>query len=221
MVDESSEFNPVTPYGVSKVNAEKDITKLADSSFSPVFLRNATAYGVSPRLRFDLAVNNLVAWALTTGKVLLKSDGTSWRPMVHIEDISRAFLAVLKAPRDVVHNKAYNVGDTAENHQIRDIANIVAETVPDCRVEFADGASPDKRSYRVNCDFFPQEVPGFKPQWTVKRGAKELYDAYIEHGLTLEEFEGPIYQRIAHVKMLLSEGRLKPDLRMAEGEPCA
>jgi len=212
-VDEESGFNPVTAYGVSKVMVEQDVSGLADSSFSPTFLRNSTAYGVSPRLRFDLVLNNLVAWAYTTGLVYLKSDGTPWRPIVHIEDISRAFVAVLDAPRDVVHNEAFNVGRTEENYQIREIAAIVVDVVPDSRLEFAPEAGPDKRTYRVNCDKIQQVLPGFKPQWDARLGAEELLAAYQKIGLSLEEFEGPRYKRVAHIRELQGEGRLDEDLR--------
>lgn len=212
-VDEGSAFNPVTPYGVSKVLVEQDVAKLADSEFSPTFLRNSTAYGVSPRLRFDLVLNNLVAWAYTTGLVYLKSDGTPWRPIVHIEDISRAFIAVLHAPRELVHNEAFNVGRTEENYQIRDIARIVVDVVPDSRLEFAPDAGPDKRTYRVNCDKILRVLPEFKPQWNARRGAEELLAAYQEIGLSLEEFEGPRYKRVAHIKELQAEGRLDQHLR--------
>jgi nucleoside-diphosphate-sugar epimerase len=215
LLDEDAAFNPVTAYGRSKVLTEQHVAKIADDGFSPTFLRNSTAYGVSPRIRFDLVLNNLVAWAFTTGKVMLKSDGTPWRPIVHIEDISRAFIATLEAPRELVHNQAFNVGSTQENHRIRDLATIVGETVPNCDVEFADGASADKRCYRVNCDRIQQVLPQFKPQWTARKGAEQLYNAYLENGLTLEEFEGRKYQRLAHIQMLCEEGLLSPDLRFA------
>lgn len=213
MLNEESQFNPVTPYGISKVRVERDVGKLADDSFSPTFLRNATAYGVSPRLRFDLVLNNLVAWAYTTGRVYLKSDGSPWRPIVHIKDICRAFIAVLGAPRELVHNQAFNVGVNSDNRRIREIAAIVKETVPNCHIEFAEGASPDKRCYRVDCSKLPRVLPGFKPEWNTKKGAEELYGAYKRIGLELEEFEGPKYQRIAHIKHLLSTGELDESLR--------
>jgi len=213
LLDEQAEFRPVTPYGRSKVLVEQDVAKLADSNFSPTFLRNATAYGVSPRLRFDLVLNNLVAWALTTGLIYIKSDGTPWRPIVHIEDISRAFVAVLKAPREVIHCQAFNVGQTEENYQIRDLAEIVRETVPGCRVEYAQDGSPDTRCYRVDFSKINRLLPEFKPQWNARKGAEELYNALRVAGLRLEDFEGPRYKRIAHLQGLLSSGRLGPDLR--------
>lgn len=212
-LNESSAFNPVTPYGVSKVKVEQDVSQLADDNFSPTFLRNATAYGVSPRLRFDLVLNNLVAWAFTKGLVYIKSDGTPWRPIVHIEDISRAFIAVLEAPRELIHNEAFNVGRNEDNYQIRDLAEIVKQTVPNCRVEYAPDAGPDKRCYRVDCRKIAKVLPDFKPQWDAKKGAVELYETYQKVGLTLEEFEGPKYQRIAHIKYLLSNGLLNEELR--------
>jgi nucleoside-diphosphate-sugar epimerase len=212
-LNEESAFNPVTPYGVSKVNVEQDVSKLADDNFSPTFLRNATAYGVSPRLRFDLVLNNLVAWAFTKGLVYIKSDGSPWRPIVHIEDISRAFIAVLEAPRELIHNEAFNVGRNEDNYRIRDLADIVQETVPNCRVEYASDAGPDKRCYRVNCSKIAETLPSFQPQWDARKGASELYEAYQRVGLTLEEFEGPKYQRIAHIKYLLNDGLLNEDLR--------
>jgi len=217
LVNEEATFNPVTPYGISKVRVEEDVSKLADSNFSPTFLRNATAYGVSPRLRFDLVLNNLVAWAFTTGRVYLKSDGTAWRPLVHIEDIGRAFIAVLHAPREVVRNQAFNVVPVNENYRIRELAEVVAQTVPGSRVEYAQGAEPDTRCYRVDSSKIVRTLPEFKPRWDVRRGAKELYAAYQQVGVTLEEFEGPRYKRISHIKRLLNTGRLNEALRWMAG----
>jgi nucleoside-diphosphate-sugar epimerase len=213
LVGEEAVFCPVTPYGISKVRAEQDIANLADAGFSPIFLRNATAYGVSARLRFDLVLNNLVAWAFTTGKVHLKSDGTPWRPIVHIEDISRAFMAALHAPRQVVHNQAFNVGITEENYRVRELAEIVKETVPGCQIEYAKDAGPDKRCYRVDFGKLARTLPEFKPQWSARRGAKQLLHACQKFGLRLEEFEGPRYRRIDHIKMLLKNRRLDDTLR--------
>jgi nucleoside-diphosphate-sugar epimerase len=216
MIDESATFNPVTPYGESKVLAERDIAVLADDSFSPTFLRNATAYGVSPRLRFDLVLNNLVAWAITTGLIYMKSDGTPWRPIVHIEDISRAFIAALKAPRERVHNQAFNIGRSTENYRIRELAEIVQEVVPNCRIEYAPDAGPDKRCYRVDCGKVTRELPEFQPQWDARRGAQELYDAYRKVDLRVEDFEGPRYKRIDHLKQLISSSRIDSTLRWRE-----
>ena len=212
-LDEESAFNPVTPYGISKVKVEQELSLLADDNFSPTSLRNATAFGVSPRLRFDLVLNNLVAWAFTKGLVYIKSDGTPWRPIVHIEDISRAFIAVLEAPRESIHNQAFNVGRNEDNYQIRELAEIVKETVPNCRIEYAADAGPDKRCYRVDCSKIANTLPNFQPQWDARKGAAELYEAYKQVGLTLEEFEGSKYQRIAHIKYLLGNGLLDEDLR--------
>jgi len=217
LLDENAVFNPVTPYGHSKVRVEQDLAQLADADFSPTFLRNATAYGVSCRLRADLVLNNLVGWAFATGRVLIKSDGTPWRPIVHIEDISRAFLAVLEAPRELVHNQAFNVGATEENYRVRELAEIVRETVPHCRVEYAQGAGPDKRCYRVDCGKIRRTLPAFRPQWNARRGAAELYEAYKQVGLRLEDLEGERYMRIERIRRLQRAGRLDSMLRWANG----
>jgi nucleoside-diphosphate-sugar epimerase len=214
-VDETATLNPVTPYGESKVKVEQDVAKLADDHFTPVFLRNATAYGVSPRLRFDLVLNNLTAWAYTTGLVYLKSDGTPWRPIVHIEDISRAFLASLEAPKEVVRNQAINVGRTSENYRIRELAEIIVDVVPGSRLEFAPDAGPDKRNYRVDCSKIERILPNFQPQWDAQKGAIECYETYKRVGLKLDEFEGERYRRILHLKKLMAEGKVGGDLRPA------
>ena len=212
-LDESAAFNPVTPYGESKVFAERDVAPLADANFSPVFMRNATAYGVSPRLRLDIVLNDLVASALTTGQVYIKSDGTPWRPIVHIRDIISAAIAALEAPRDVVHNQVFNVGLTSENYRIRELAEIVKETVPNCRVEFAPGGGPDKRCYRVSCDKIARVLPAFQPQWTARKGAQELYEAYRAAGLRAEDMQAGRYVRIRLIQRLLKSGQLDASLR--------
>lgn len=213
IVNEESEVKPVTPYAESKVLAERDISKLADSKFCPVFLRSSTAYGLSPMLRFDLVVNNFVAWSFTKGTVLLKSDGSAWRPFVHIQDISRAFIAALRAPRDIVKNQKFNVGKDEENYRIREVADIVKETVPNSQIEYVEGAEADKRSYRVEFNKIKNALPEFKPQWTVPKGAKQLYEAYEKVGLLVEEFEGPRYRRITHLENSLRAGRVDKTMR--------
>ncbi len=212
LIDESASFLPVTPYGESKVMAERDVSALASDDFSPTFLRNATVYGVSPRLRGDLVVNNLTGFAVTTHQVFLKSDGLSWRPLLHVEDLSRAVIACLAAPRDKVHNEAYNVGATDENYQIRDVAELVHELVDASEIAFADAAGPDLRNYRVNCDKLGDEL-GFSCEWTVRRGIEELRDAFIAEQLTIDQLEGSRFMRVARVRRLIDAGDLGADLR--------
>lgn len=213
MLDETASFNPITPYGESKVLVERDVKRLADDHFSPTFLRNATAYGVSPRLRADVVINNLVGYAFTTGKVMIQSDGTPWRPLVHVEDFSRAFLAALEAPRELVHNQAFNVGQTSENYQIRELGQIVRDVVSGSEVTFAANAGPDPRSYRVNCDKLATTLTAYQPTWNVRRGIEELYRAFQEHRLTELEFLGNRYFRIKHITALQNMGSLDGSLR--------
>jgi nucleoside-diphosphate-sugar epimerase len=215
---EDAPFNPVTPYGTSKVFVERDVSQLADDTFSPTFMRNATAYGFSPRLRFDLVLNNLIAWAYTQGTVRMKSDGMAWRPLVHIEDISRAMAAVLEAPRETIHNNVFNVGRTDENYLVRDVAEIVRDTVPGSRIDFAEGSGADIRTYRVDCDKYAATFPDMPLIWDIKRGARELYEAYTRLGLTVDDFEGPRYKRIAKIRSLIDDGRLDKNLRWTTAE---
>jgi nucleoside-diphosphate-sugar epimerase len=212
-LDENAGFAPVTPYGHSKVLAEQGISPLADDDFSPTYLRNATAYGASPRLRLDVVVNNLVGWAHTTGEIVLQSDGTPWRPLVHIEDISRAALAVLDARRELVHDEAFNVGANAENYTIREVAKIVAEVTGGTASFAAGGGEPDTRSYRVDCSKLARVLPAAAPRWTVERGARELAQAYAEWGMTFEDFTGPRGLRLKRVRQLQEAGRLDAELR--------
>lgn len=213
LVDEEAPLQPLTPYAVSKVRAEQALQSLAGVSFSPVLLRSATAYGLSPRLRFDLVVNNLAAWACASGRVRLKSDGMAWRPLVHVEDMARAFLAVLDAPREAVHNQAFNVGRTDENFRVREIAEIVREAAPEAAIEYADGAIHDERCYRVSFEKLRERVPGFQPRRTVRDGAQELVEAFQSAILSVEEIEGSRYNRVSHIRRRLAVGDLAPSLR--------
>lgn len=212
-LDETADFHPVTPYGHSKILAEQEIGQLASDDFHPVFLRNATAYGVSPRLRGDLVVNNLVGHAVTHGEVLLKSDGTPWRPLVHVEDIARAFCTVLEVDVARIHNEAFNVGRPGENYRIRDVAERVESAVAGSRVRLAAGASPDKRNYRVDFSRIAERLPEFRPRWTVEAGVAELRDAYLREGLVRDDLEGSRYLRIRRIRELIAAGRLDDALR--------
>lgn len=219
MLNEEAAFNPITRYGESKILTEQEVRALADDSFSPVYLRNATAYGVSPRLRCDIVVNNLVGYAITQGDVLIQSDGTPWRPLVHIEDISRAFLAALEAPQERIHNQAFNVGRNDDNLRVRQIADMVKAVVPRCSIRYAEGGGPDPRSYRVDCGKIARSLPAFRPQWTVRKGVEELYAAYHDAGLTADQFQSYRYLRLKQIKRLQEAGRLDEDLRWKQPAP--
>lgn len=216
-VDEDAPLRPLTPYAETKVRAEEALRELADGGFAPVFMRNATVFGVSPRLRLDVVLNNLVAWAHTTGRIRLLSDGSPWRPLVHVSDVARAAIALLEAPIEAVRNEAYNIGATGENHRIRDLAELVRERLPSCEVEFAHGASPDARSYRVDFRKFGSAFPTHALGITAARGIDELAEAYQRVGLTLEIFQGRRYIRLAQIKHLLDAHMVGSDLRWSSG----
>lgn len=217
-VAEDAEMTPVTPYGETKARAERELSMMAGDSFSPTYLRNATAYGASPRLRLDIVVNNLTAVARTTGEVRMESDGSPWRPLVHIEDISRAFLAMLEAPRELVHDQAFNVGRPEDNVQIRDIAELVRDAVPGSKVSFADGAGPDRRSYRVDFAKLKETFPELKLAWTVQGGIDELARAYSEFDLSYADFCSSRYVRLRRIRELLDAGLLDDQLRRRNGD---
>ena len=213
LLNEEAPLRPITPYAESKVKAEEELRKIADGDFSPIFLRNATAYGFSPRLRGDIVLNNLTAWAYTTKKILIMSDGAPWRPIVHVNDISQAFILCLTAPINIIHNQAINIGTNLENYQVRELAEIVKETIPDATIKYAGKTAPDPRNYRVDFTKLTSLLPEFKPQWSARLGAQQLYKAYQDHDLRLEDFQGRKYIRLNQLRHLLNTSCLDGQLR--------
>lgn len=213
ILTEEAQLCPLTSYAVSKVRSERDLRRLADEHFSPTFLRNATVYGVSPRLRIDIVLNNLVGWAVTSGKVRIMSDGTPWRPLVHVQDLIQAFVCVLEAPTELVHNEAFNIGANNENYQVRDLATAVQKAVPGSTVEYAGQSGPDPRNYRVDFGKFARTFPGFRPRWNVQEGTRELYEAYREVGMTWDMFQGRKFIRLKQLEYLLATSQLDDSLR--------
>jgi len=212
-VTEDARLAPVTEYAVSKVKSEEALARMADADFSPVFLRASTAYGIAPMLRCDLVVNNLVGWACTTGKIRIMSDGTPWRPAIHVEDLGRAYIACLEAPIDMIHNQAFNVGQNKENYRIRDMADVVKSIIPGCEIEYTYEHGPDSRTYKVSFDKISTILKDFfSPEWDINKGVRQLYEAYKAHGLTYEEFTGNKYVRLNQVKNLVRQKRLDRNL---------
>jgi nucleoside-diphosphate-sugar epimerase len=221
LVTEEAPLVPLTPYAESKVRAEEELGRLADDDFSPVYMRNATVYGVSPRLRADVVLNNLVGWAFTTRTVKVLSDGTPYRPIVHVEDVARAALALLEAPVDMIHDQAFNVGADSENYRVSELAEITRDTVPGSTIEYAEGGGPDPRSYRVDFGKFSRAFPDHRPRWSAREGARELFSAYRQANLSLDTFQGDRFVRLAHLKLLIEKQELGDDLRWRQAAEAA
>lgn len=207
-LSEEAAFSPLTAYAESKVLSEKNIMPLSSKEFSVTFLRNSTAYGISPKLRVDLVVNNLVGWALTTGCIKIMSDGTPWRPLMHVEDIARAFEAVLAAPKDQVSGESFNVGADSENYQVKDIALLIKEVMPECKIAFSGEHGADSRSYRVDFGKINRKMPHFKPEWNLKKGIEQICEYYKKYGMDSDKFNGRYFIRLKQIRYLLDNSRL-------------
>jgi len=211
-IDETGKLNPVTAYAKSKIGTEQGVSPLADADFSPVFMRNATVYGASPMLRLDLVVNNLTASGFVYGKIKVMSDGSPWRPLIHIQDFSRAFIAALKAPKELIHNQVFNVGQNSENYQVRDLAAAVEKVVPGCSVEYTGEHGGDSRTYKVDFTKINTVLKDyFRPTWNVQKGVEELYAAFKRNKLDLKAFNGDKFIRLKHLDLLKKEGKLDND----------
>lgn len=215
-VDETAEFNPLTAYAKSKVLSEKDILPLSDDDFTVTFLRNSTAYGLSPKLRLDLVVNNLIGWALIENEIKILSDGTPWRPLVHAEDIARAFVAMLKAPQENINKESFNVGMNDQNFQIKEIAYMIQEKLPDCHVSVAQKSDSDSRSYKVKFDKIFNAAPEFQPQWNLEKGIEEIIEGYQSNNMDADKFYGRNFVRLKHLKYLIDNNKLDEDLFWTE-----
>jgi nucleoside-diphosphate-sugar epimerase len=217
-VDEGSAVNPQTAYGICKTMVERDVLAMAGDSFSPTFLRNATAYGASPRMRFDIVLNNLAGWAWTTGQVRVMSDGTPWRPLVHALDIAKAILCTLEAPREAIHREVFNVGDSKQNYRVREIAEVVAEVFPGCDLSFGEPGS-DNRSYRVRFDKIDSLLPGFTCDWDAERGARQLRGVFEHVALTSELFQWRGFTRLKALEHLIKTGQIDQHFYWTEPAP--
>ena len=211
LVSEESPTNPQTAYAICKTMVERDLTAMADDRFSPTFLRNATAYGASPRMRFDIVLNNLSGLAWTTREIRMESDGTPWRPFVHIRDIASAIACSLEAPREIVHAETFNVGSSRSNYQVREIAEIVGAEFPECRVTFAEGGGPDTRSYRVDFSKIQERLPGFRCDWDAGRGAREIHRVFERIAMTEDVFRWRGYTRLKQIEYLLRTKQIDDD----------
>jgi len=214
-VTEESSVNPQTAYAECKTLVERDVTPLADDDFSPTFMRNATAFGASPRMRFDIVLNNLAGLAWTTKEIKMISDGTPWRPLVHALDICKAIVCAVEAPRDIIHNQIFNVGDTANNYRVKEIAEIIADTFKGCKLSFGDSGS-DNRSYRVSFEKINTILPGFKCDWNAKRGAQQLFDLFSQIDMTEETFLSRGFTRLKQLEYLIRTQQIDQDFFWAK-----
>lgn len=212
LVDENSSLAPITAYAKSKVNSELELIKLKDENFFPVILRNATAFGASSSQRLDIVVNNLTCSAYATGKVKLLSDGTAWRPLIHVEDMSQAFIECLKAPTEKIRGEIFNVGGNEENYTVREIAESVEDIVPDSIIEYSNKSNKDLRSYKVSFDKIKNQL-NFKPKWTLRDGIKQMYDIVKKKNFTDETFRDKKYYRVVYIQWLLEQGKIDNNLR--------